>query len=133
MQINNPNSIPPPTADPHAIAPEYFSGSCRLYLLAHTEWSDGNTHASGFTTAWTPNTRILGTPAGNVDIDLNGVNEEDGGPTFAAITSRSWHPGGVNVVMGDGSVQFVANEIDGQLWRALGTVAGQELILSSAF
>ncbi len=68
-----------------------------------------------------------------MDIDLNGVNEEDGGPTFAAITSRSWHPGGVNVVMGDGSVQFVANEIDGQLWRALGTVAGQELILSSAF
>ena len=131
--IRDPNNVPPTTANPNAVAPEYFSGSCRFYALAHTEWSDGNSHASGFTTAWTPNTRILGTPAANPDMDLNGVNEEDGGPTFAAITARSWHPGGVNTLLGDGSVQFTSDLVDGQLWRAMSTVAGGEVTISSPF
>ena len=103
--INNPNNVPPPTADPYAVAPEY-NGGCRLYLLGHTEWSDGNSHATGFTTAWPPNFVTLGGATG-VDMDLNGINEEDGGPTFAAITSRSWHPNGVQSLMGDGSVQYL--------------------------
>ncbi len=132
-QIHDPANIPPPTADPHVVAPEYFNAVCRFYALAHTEWSDGNTHASGFTTAWTPNTRIMGTPALNLDMDLNGVNEEDGGPTFSAVTARSWHPGGVNTLLGDDAVQFVSDSIDGNIWRALGTVAGQEVVASDTF
>ncbi len=32
--IQNPNSVPPPTADPLTVAPEY-NGGCRLYLLGH--------------------------------------------------------------------------------------------------
>jgi len=124
LVINNPNNIPPPTADPDTVAPEY-NGGCRLYLLGHTEWSDGNSHATGFTTAWPPNKFTPG-PTG-VDMDLDGINEEDGGPTFAAITSRSWHPLGVLSLMGDGSVQFYSSSIDGNTWRALGTVAGGEM------
>ncbi len=105
--INNPNNVPPPTADPYTVAPEY-NGGCRLYLLGHTEWSDGNSHATGFTTAWPPNFVTLGGATG-VDMDLNGINEEDGGPTFAAITSRSWHANGVQSLLGDGSVQFFSS------------------------
>ena len=67
-----------------------------------------------------------------MDLDLNGKNEEDGGPTFAAITSRSFHPGGVNALFGDGHVRFVKTTIQGTVWRALGTVAGSEVVSAEA-
>lgn len=124
--IRTPGNVPPPTANPLQVAPEYLGG-CRMNLLGHTEWSDGNAHASGYTTAWPPNTQTLGTPDGNVDVNVQGINEEDGGPTFGAITARSFHPGGVNTLFGDGSVRMIRNEIDGLVWRALGTVAGGEV------
>ena len=34
------------------------------------------------------------------------------------------HPGGVNVVLGDGSVRFVTNSIALSNWRALATISG---------
>jgi prepilin-type processing-associated H-X9-DG protein len=131
-QINNPASVPPPWADSAAVAPEYISG-CRLYLLGHTEWADGNVHATGFSTAWPPNRATLGQPTRDVDMDLNGINEEDGGPTFAAITARAYHPGGVNVLLADASVRFVRNDIDGLVWRAIGSVADGEARANAAF
>jgi prepilin-type N-terminal cleavage/methylation domain-containing protein/prepilin-type processing-associated H-X9-DG protein len=42
--------------------------------------------------------------------------------------ARSNHPGGVNVLLGDGSVRFVRNGIDPATWRALGTRAGGEVL-----
>ena len=124
-QINNPNSVPPPASDYLTIAPEYLGG-CRLYELGHTEWSDGNCHATGFTTAWPPNTVTLGTPDLSRDVDVQSANEEQGGATFGAFTARSYHPEGLNVMMADGSSRFVSDGIDGNLWRALGTVNGGE-------
>lgn len=41
-------------------------------------------------------------------------------------TARSAHPGGVNLLMADGSLQFIADEIDADVWRALSTIAGEE-------
>ena len=43
-------------------------------------------------------------------------------------TARSWHLGGVNALMGDGSVRFVLDSIDTNVWRALGTRNGGELV-----
>jgi prepilin-type processing-associated H-X9-DG protein len=40
--------------------------------------------------------------------------------------ARSMHPGGVNLLMADGSLQFVADEIDGGVWRAISTTANQD-------
>ncbi len=68
-----------------------------------------------------------------MDLDLNGLNEELGGPTFAAINSRSDHPGRVNVLLGDGSVRCVKSTIDGMVWRGLGTVDGGEVIGSDSY
>jgi prepilin-type N-terminal cleavage/methylation domain-containing protein len=134
--VNNPANIPGPNADPFVVAPEYDNGACATVnqYEFHTEWSDGHVHSSGFTTAWPPNKEVLGRSTYlGMDLDLNGKNEENGGPTFAAINARSYHPGGVNALLGDGSVHFIKSTIAGTTWRALGTVAGSEVVSSDAF
>ena len=126
--INDPNNIPPPDADPLTVAPEYGSSGCTFLLNAHSQWAEVAVHHLGFTTAWPPNKKTPGGP-GNAypDVDLNSERERLGGPTFAAITSRSYHAGGVHSLLGDGSVRFISGSINGYVWRALGTVAGGEL------
>jgi prepilin-type N-terminal cleavage/methylation domain-containing protein/prepilin-type processing-associated H-X9-DG protein len=42
--------------------------------------------------------------------------------------SRSCHPGGVNVLLCDGSARFIANGIDGGIWHALHTRSSGETI-----
>jgi prepilin-type processing-associated H-X9-DG protein len=42
--------------------------------------------------------------------------------------ARSRHSGGVNVLMGDGSVRFVRDTIVLATWRAMGTMNGGEVI-----
>lgn len=49
-------------------------------------------------------------------------------PTVGMATARSRHPGGVNVLMGDGSVRFVGEGINQMVWRGLGTRNGRELV-----
>jgi prepilin-type N-terminal cleavage/methylation domain-containing protein/prepilin-type processing-associated H-X9-DG protein len=44
------------------------------------------------------------------------------------IAARSLHPGGVNVLLGDGSVHFVTNNISFVTWQALSTRAGGETV-----
>ena len=134
--VNNPNQIPDPTADPFTVAPEYDNGGCVTQNQSefHTEWADGHTHAAGFTTAWPPNKAIIGRVTyPGLDLDLNGMNEENGGPTFAAINSRSYHPGGVNALLGDGSVRFTKSTVSGPIWRALGTLEGGEVFGASNY
>ena len=46
----------------------------------------------------------------------------------AIVSARSFHPGGVNAVYGDGSVRFAGNNINIQVWRALGTRDGAETV-----
>ena len=40
--------------------------------------------------------------------------------------ARSQHPGGVNVLLADGSVQFIFDGIDLTVWQALSTRNGNE-------
>ncbi len=49
-------------------------------------------------------------------------------PTLGVSTARSEHPGGVNALMGDGSTRFVAESIQRNVWRALGTRNGRDLV-----
>jgi prepilin-type processing-associated H-X9-DG protein len=44
------------------------------------------------------------------------------------VPPSSLHPGGVNMLMGDGSVRFIKNSIALQTWRGLGTRNGGEVI-----
>ena len=124
-----PAAIPGPAEDPYTVAPEYVSGvGCSsLKGSGHTEWMDGHVHQTGMTTAWTPNKYTPEKTTGEeYDTDLTGIREKNFGPTFSAVTSRSYHPGGVFVLFGDGSVRFVAETLDAETWRAIGTMAGGE-------
>ncbi len=47
--------------------------------------------------------------------------------------SRSYHPGGVNLLMGDGSARFVKDSVNPITWWALGTRNGQEVVSADAF
>ncbi|AGA29081.1 DUF1559 domain-containing protein [Singulisphaera acidiphila] len=132
--INDPENVPPPNADPLTVAPEYLAGGCSFFDNAHSQWPEMAVHHNGFTTAWPPNKRTPGGPnKAYPDVDINSARERVGGPTFAAITSRSYHPGGVNSLLGDGSVRFTKSTVDGRVWRAMGTVAGGELISADTY
>ena len=43
-------------------------------------------------------------------------------------TARSYHPGGVNVGLADGSVRFITNGISVAAWQGLGSINGGEVI-----
>lgn len=126
------SNIPSPNASPESVTAYYFAATSPN-LTGHSEWVDGHAHQSGFTTAWTPNKKILGTAAKNLDVDLTTMREANGGPTFASITSRSYHPGGVQILKADGSVSFVSSTIRGEVWRALGTIASGEVISADSY
>jgi prepilin-type N-terminal cleavage/methylation domain-containing protein/prepilin-type processing-associated H-X9-DG protein len=99
----------------------------------HTEWPDGRVHHTGFTATLPPNTFVPFVRDGQtLDADYNSWQEGrqgvNGKPTYAIVTSRSYHPGGVNAAMVDGSVHTYADTIALETWRALATRAGREVI-----
>jgi prepilin-type N-terminal cleavage/methylation domain-containing protein/prepilin-type processing-associated H-X9-DG protein len=142
-QLNSPLAQIPPDVPPGQVIPTQTAG-ITISDAGHTVWADGQVAQTGVTTAWSPNTKVSTTvdpesvgqstaAALARDLDLIGTPETSGGPTFAALTSRSYHPGGVNVLMGDGSVRFVKQSIIGMTWRALGTVNGNEIISADQY
>jgi prepilin-type N-terminal cleavage/methylation domain-containing protein len=100
----------------------------------HTEWVDARVHQTGFTTTFSPNTRVPFTQNGiSYDIDFNSTREgrSTSLPTYAVVTSRSYHTGGVNSMRMDGSIHFVSSYINRESWRALGSRSGGEVNFES--
>ncbi len=124
-----PTEVPDPATIISAIAAA--PAQCKA-APGHTHWFNGDSFYDGFTTALAPNTLSpAGTPP--IDSDVSSNDEDDGGPTFAAITSRSYHPGGINSLFGDGSVHFIKSSISVPTWRGLGTIAGGEVVSSDSY
>ena len=82
--------------------------------LGLTRWANGGVYYSGVTTALAPNTKIVMTWPDTIDSpgrsltgawDWVSIDENDGGPTYAALTASSYHIGGVNALFGDGQRQ----------------------------
>ena len=109
--------------------------------IGHTRWANGGVYYSGFTTATTPNSnvsavsRAIGFANGGqtVPMDWDWNDENDGGPTYMALAASSHHPGGVNAAFADGSVHFVKDSVSAVVWRALGTIAGGEVVSSDQY
>lgn len=119
-----------PPVSPEAVSPSVSGGSWSP-TSGHTEWVCGRAIHCGFTTTFTPNTLVPHVVDGTTyDFDVTssreGRNQVD--PTYAVITSRSYHPGLVNVTLMDGSVRTMSSTIDLRTWRGLGTRAGREVV-----
>jgi len=129
------NGGPPTTTIPDTAtaASSIVASGAQFKDTGHTEWPDGRVHHTGFTTAMAPNAVVPFADSGtSVNADFNswqeGKDGSAGNPTFAIITSRSFHPVAVQIVLVDGSVRPVADSIRLHIWRALSTRAGGEVI-----
>ena len=119
--------VTPPTS-PAEIA-GLMGGGTWSAEAGHTEWVCGRALHVGFTTTFPPNTVVPYERDGKTyDVDICSIRESVSppGPTRAVVTSRSHHGGIVNVALMDGSVHAVGSDVDGTVWRALGTRAGAE-------
>jgi prepilin-type N-terminal cleavage/methylation domain-containing protein/prepilin-type processing-associated H-X9-DG protein len=98
----------------------------------HNEWAEGEVHHIGFTTTFTPNTIVPYNNGGKtLSVDFTSCRESWAGcmgPTYAVVTARSYHAGLVNALMMDGSVRSFSENINGGVWRALGTRSGGETV-----
>ena len=95
----------------------------------HTEWVDGRAHQTGVTGTFPPNTKFPYTSGGRVyDVDFNSSREgkTTNLTTYAVVTSRSYHPGGAQVGLVDGSVRFASETVDLSVWRGYATRDGGE-------
>jgi prepilin-type N-terminal cleavage/methylation domain-containing protein/prepilin-type processing-associated H-X9-DG protein len=131
----SPTSVPAPDVSVATLASllAACSGSSRFGQKAgHTRWTNGGVYYSGITTAVPPNTNVS-YPGFSGPFDWVSIDENNGGPTYASLSASSYHSGGVNVLMADGSVRFVKNTIDPFTWRGLGTIGGGEVVSADAF
>jgi prepilin-type N-terminal cleavage/methylation domain-containing protein/prepilin-type processing-associated H-X9-DG protein len=102
----------------------YQSGSANFIDLQRGEnWSHGSMAMAMFNTVTTPN-------AYNDTWTHCGLNASS-----RAVLSNadSYHPGGVNCMMADGSVRFVKDSVNMNTWWALGTKANGEVISADSY
>jgi prepilin-type processing-associated H-X9-DG protein len=66
---------------------------------------------------------------GGSEFDVNtAINEPGKDPMARRIFTGSAHPGGVNVLMGDGAVRFVTGKTEQKVWYAITTRASGEIL-----
>lgn len=128
------NGGPPSLTAPTSVveAEAVTAAGVQFKSTGHTEWPDGRVHHQGFTTTMSPNSYIsCSDGTSTFDCDYNswqeGRNGINGSPSYAIITSRSQHTGIVQVVLMDGSVRSISDNIDSGVWRKLGTRSGGEI------
>ena len=78
------------------------------WLTDDTRWGGGYTHVNP------PNTKAC--------FYLNDAgNPAQGNVQFSMVGASSFHPGGVNCLMMDGSVKFIKNSVAYAAWKAIAT------------
>jgi prepilin-type N-terminal cleavage/methylation domain-containing protein/prepilin-type processing-associated H-X9-DG protein len=87
-------------------------------------WAHGCQDMTLFNTIVTPNH--------NNDTWLN-CGYTSSGAMSTLSNSDSFHPGGVNVTMADGSVKFIKDSINQRTWWTLGTKSNGEVIDASSY
>jgi prepilin-type N-terminal cleavage/methylation domain-containing protein len=117
-----PNAAPPTLANICTYGGQFKADS------EHVEWVDGKVHETGFTTTFGPNAKTI-CNVGGVDYLCDWINQLEGGTlaTTGAVTSRSYHPNGVQASLLDGSVRFFGDSVNVSVWQAISTREGNEV------
>ena len=105
--------LPPNTFIPVCFTPDQWAGD------RGREWSRGSFIMASYNHFYTPNSKYP-------DCTDTGRNAAVTGP-------RSFHPGGVNMLMLDGHVQFIKDSVSLPTFRAISTRAGGEVVSSDAY
>lgn len=101
----------------------YQSGSYSVDTQRGKNWMHGSFAFTMINTIPTPNS-----------IDHWTYCSPTGSGSGSALSdSDSFHPGGVNTLIGDGSVKFIKDSVAQNIWWALGTKAGGEVVSSDSY
>jgi len=113
-------------ADLDTCTTKFKSGS-NMNTQAGRRWMMGNVAYSGFQTIVPPNSTKYAW--GNCRFGCGGCSPD--GSQFSNATS--FHAGGVNALLADGSVKFIKDSVSMLVWMKLGTRANNESLSSSDF
>jgi len=89
-------------------------------------WAFGRYDTTCYNHVVTPN-------SSHVSCSTRSVSEVFRGANHGVFRATSMHPGGVNQLLLDGSVRFISNDVSQNVYRALGTRDGAELLNSNEF
>jgi prepilin-type N-terminal cleavage/methylation domain-containing protein/prepilin-type processing-associated H-X9-DG protein len=103
-----------PISDANCAAATTWNGDQRRGFM----WASGEMRCASYNHYYTPNSKNFDC----INNDLATIT------AFGWKAARSRHPGGVNLLRGDGSVYFTADTVNLTIWRALGTRAGGEIV-----
>jgi prepilin-type N-terminal cleavage/methylation domain-containing protein len=129
-RVHDAAGVPVEPAAPADVSAGYTTGGGFSPLNGHTEWVCGRAIHTGFTTTFTPNTAVPHVVNGvTYDIDVSSSREGTSltSPTYGIITSRSFHEGIVHVLLMDGSVRPISENLNLGVWRSLGTRSGNDI------
>jgi prepilin-type N-terminal cleavage/methylation domain-containing protein/prepilin-type processing-associated H-X9-DG protein len=90
------------------------------YSQIYTATTPNSSANDLLTSGYCVNLPLQNRPCGN-DANIGTTSDTN------TAASRSMHPGGVNVVLCDGSVRFASNSVSLTTWQALGTISGGEV------
>jgi prepilin-type N-terminal cleavage/methylation domain-containing protein/prepilin-type processing-associated H-X9-DG protein len=121
-----------PYRDSFASPLQFYTGAdaltdCQVYATATPKlyspytgftWLLGGWQHTWYNHLAVPNPRIPDCATGGLSVFI----------TNALCSARSFHPGGVNVLMADGAARFVGDTVDLTVWRAISTRAGGETV-----
>ena len=98
-------------------------------------WWGAGAHTSTHGTVYAPTHAWAPTSLPNAPWYQYGSWTTDQNPQKLQYAWRvsSFHPGGINVTMGDGSVRFIKNSINAYTWYSLQTIKGGEAISADAY
>jgi prepilin-type N-terminal cleavage/methylation domain-containing protein/prepilin-type processing-associated H-X9-DG protein len=100
------------------------SGSHNVDTQRGQNWAHGAMAFTLFNTLVPPN---------NTQDQWTHCSNTGSGSLSVFSNADSWHSGGVNVLLGDGSVRFFKESTNQRIWWALGTKAGGEIISSDSY
>lgn len=97
-----------------------------LCSLMGASWAIGDMTCTTYNHVAGPNSRSCAGMGGGMMPSMSMVD------MAVQLPPTSYHPGGVNVLFGDGSVRFTKETISLDVWRSLSTRNGGEVVSSSA-